>query len=292
MTISSSLLISALLFAGPDEPTAGSIDVESVVVTLIKTVDVPAREVGVLASIKVREGDLVKRGELLAQIDDTEVRMAVRRAEVEVEIAREKAGNDIAVRFARKKSEVAATELKRAGESRKKLRNSVSDTEYDRLKLLDQESILQIEQAGHELSAEKLNLKLKQSDLEIAQHEIERRQIFAPLTGVVEKVNHQEGEWVETGTSLLRILRVDRLRAEGFIRDEDVVGNPVGRRATLTISRRGRPGARFVGKIVFVSTEINPVNGQIRFWAEFDNPNLALRPGMKGSLIIHSDRVE
>ncbi len=288
MMIFSSLLISALLFAGPDEPVAGSIDVESVVVTLITTVDVPAREVGVLASIKVREGDLVKRGDLLAQIDDTEVRMAVHRAEVEVEIAQEKAGNDIAVRYARKKSEVAATELKRAGESRKKLRNSVSDTEFDRLTLLDQEAILQIEQAGHELSAERLNLKLKQSDLEIANHEIARRQIFAPLDGVVEKVNHQAGEWVETGTSLLRILRIDRLRAEGFIRDKDVIDSPVGRKATLTISQTGRPDAQFTGTVVFVSTEINPVNGQIRFWAEFDNPNLALRPGMRGSLTIHA----
>ena len=292
MMISSSLLISALLFSGPEQPAGESIDATSVVVTLIKTVDVPSQELGVLASIKVREGDLVKQGDLLAQIDDTEALMAVERAEVDIEIAREKAGNDIAVRFARKKSEVAATELKRADESRRKLRNSVSDTEYDRLKLLDQEATLQIEQAGHELSAERLNLKLKQSDLAIAKRDVERRRIVAPLTGVVEKVNHQEGEWVEPGTSLLRILRVDRLRAEGFIRNEDITGNPVGRRATLTITHKGRPGRPFSGKIVFVSTEINPVNGMIRFWAEFENPNLALRPGMKGSLTIHADRVE
>ena len=209
-----SLLLVTAAFAGPQQPSPVAISVESVTVTLVKQVEVPARESGVLAAINVREGQLVKQGDLLANIDDTKAAMILRRAAVDVRIAQKRAGNDISVRFAHKKSEVAANELRRAKESRKKLKNSVSDTEFDRLTLLEQESVLQIEQADHELATEKLNLKLKESDWEIATRDVERRKIVAPLSGMVVQVNRHAGEWVEPGNTVFRIVRVDRLRAE------------------------------------------------------------------------------
>ena len=40
------------------------------------------------------------------------------------------------------------------------------------------------------------------------------------------------------------------------------------------------------GKIVFVSPEIDPVNAQVRVWAEVENPDLSLRPGLQAEMII------
>jgi multidrug efflux pump subunit AcrA (membrane-fusion protein) len=47
----------------------------------------------------------------------------------------------------------------------------------------------------------------------------------------------------------------------------------------LDLPRRGK--AEFPGKIVFVSPEINPVNGQVRIWAEVDNKDGILKPGLR-----------
>jgi macrolide-specific efflux system membrane fusion protein len=33
------------------------------------------------------------------------------------------------------------------------------------------------------------------------------------------------------------------------------------------------------GEISFVSPEVDPINSQVRVWAEFDNPKLLVRPG-------------
>ena len=44
--------------------------------------------------------------------------------------------------------------------------------------------------------------------------------------------------------------------------------------------------AEFPGKLVFVSPEIDPVNAQVRVWAEIENEGLRLRPGMRGRLIV------
>jgi multidrug efflux pump subunit AcrA (membrane-fusion protein) len=42
----------------------------------------------------------------------------------------------------------------------------------------------------------------------------------------------------------------------------------------------------FKGKVVFVSPEINPVNGQARVWAEIDNASGLLRPGLRPQMKI------
>jgi macrolide-specific efflux system membrane fusion protein len=48
----------------------------------------------------------------------------------------------------------------------------------------------------------------------------------------------------------------------------------------------GQPPVQVDGRVVFVSPEVQPVNSQVRFWAEFDNENLRLRPGLTASLTI------
>jgi len=42
----------------------------------------------------------------------------------------------------------------------------------------------------------------------------------------------------------------------------------------------------FAGHIVFVNPEIDPLNSQVRVWAEVENPDLKLRPGMQAALVI------
>ncbi len=92
------------------------------------------------------------------------------------------------------------------------------------------------------------------------------------------RVDRHRGEWVEPGDPVLRILRIDRLRAEGFVKvrhtEHDLENCPV----TLTVDLPGRPGTVFPGKVVFVSPEVDPVNAQVRIWAEIENRGKRLRP--------------
>ena len=83
-------------------PPAAPIEVDHALVTLIEQVEVPAREAGVLAAVEVREGQLVAAGDQLAHLDDTQPQLAKKRAEIEFDIARTEAENNVDVRFARK----------------------------------------------------------------------------------------------------------------------------------------------------------------------------------------------
>ena len=43
---------------------------------------------------------------------------------------------------------------------------------------------------------------------------------------------------------------------------------------------------------LFGSCAVNPVTGQLSFWAEIENPDLQLRPGVRASLTIHDKPAE
>ena len=280
------LALAPLLSAAPPTSPAQPIQIESVLVTLIEQVEVPARVVGVLTKLEVREGDLVEEGNLLGRIEDEQALLAQARAEVELEIARQQASNDIKLRAADKAVDVARAELKRALDSIQKYKQSVSATELDRLKLVADQAVLQREQSQLDLQTAGLTVKSKEHELEFAAREVERRRIMAPLTGVVVQVHKRKGEWLEPGATVMRILRVDRLRVEAFLDSKLVTRDMVGRPVQLTVDLPGKRLAKFPGSVVFVSPEINPVNGQVRVWAEVENAELLLRPGQQASLTI------
>jgi macrolide-specific efflux system membrane fusion protein len=79
-------------------------------------------------------------------------------------------------------------------------------------------------------------------------------------------------------------MRLDRLRVEAFVHFKKLPPLPVGRAATLHIELPGGKQGAYRGQIVFLHPEVNPVNGQVRVWAEVENDDLLLQPGMRGTL--------
>jgi multidrug efflux pump subunit AcrA (membrane-fusion protein) len=267
-------------------PTADGIHVDSVVVTLIEQVDVSAREAGPLVGVEATEGQLVTEGTLLARLDDTESMLARNKAQFELDIAKKQATSDVRIRYAKKSLDVATAEEHRGLESVGKFSKSVSQSELDQLRLSKERTALELEQAKEEQQIAALTAKLKENEVATATVNIERRRVVAPLSGVVVQIKRHKGEWVQPGDSIIRILRIDRLRAEAFLNAHEVGGDLVGRPVTLSVDLPGASHTEFRGKIVFVSPEVNPVNGQFRVWAEIENRDQLLKPGLQGSMVI------
>lgn len=261
--------------------------IDSVLVSLMEQVEVPAREEGQLNQMLVKEGTTVEKGETLAQIEDSESQLLLKQANLEYQVSRAKAENDINIRFARKSHEVAVAELRRAEESIKKYPKSISKTELDRLKLTAEKAELEIEQAAEEAKTSELEARLKENAMSIASLAVQKRKVIAPISGMVVQIMTKNGEWVRPGETVLRLLKLDRLRAEGLVNASRLQGRNLKNRPVLLIVNPGtKQEIEFRGKIAFVSPEINPVNNQTRVWAEIENPDLKLKPGMRASLII------
>jgi macrolide-specific efflux system membrane fusion protein len=262
------------------------VTVDDVLVTVHEQVQVPSRDAGVLEKLEVREGRLVAAGDLLASLDHADAKVAERQARLERDIAAREAQGDAAVKHAKLAGEVARRDLKRARDSLARRAGSVSESELDRLELAAEEAAAKLDNAQQEHDVAKLKAELKEAELAAAANDLERRRILAPAPGAVVQVYRRRGEWTRPGDPVVRLLRLDLLRAEGFLNLRDLANDPTSRPVTLTVELPGKGRTKYTGRVAFVSPEVNPVNGQVRFWAEIENPDLRLRPGMTGALEI------
>jgi macrolide-specific efflux system membrane fusion protein len=259
-------------------------------VSLIEDVQVPAREAGALMKVSVVEGQHVTQGQLLAQIDDQQPRLDKMAAELERDAALAKAQDDIEVRYSEAAFAVAGAELERAQAIERKSPGGVTQQEIQKLQLAKQRDELQIERSKLEMRVAKMNADVHQAAVKSADNAVGRRQILSPLAGVVVTIFHEQGEWVAAGEPVLQVIRIDRLRVEGFLNAHEVGPEEVANRpVTVDVQIAGGKTARFAGKIVFISPLVQ-AGDKYRVRAEVENRTEAstplLRPGMTATMTI------
>lgn len=281
--------------AAPDAnaPASGEPVLEGCLVSLIDEVKVPAKEPGVIVELLVRQGAVVAKGDVLARIDDDQPQMEKRRAQAEHGQALAKAESDVDVRYSQKAKGVAEMAFRKAEQSHEKVAGAVPEVERERLKLEWEKTGLQIEQAELERRLSALDASAKEVEVEAAGKAIERRVIRSPLDGEVEEVIPHEGEWLQPGDPLARLIRTDRLYVEGYVdatrwNPADVRDRPVTVEARLA----GGKGEAFKGRIFNVKPRME--SGNYRVVAEVENRQAAgewlLRAGQFVTMTIHSSK--
>jgi multidrug efflux pump subunit AcrA (membrane-fusion protein) len=232
------------------------------------------------------------------------------------DIAHRKAGNRVRILAAQKAEAVAKNELARATRARQEFVDSVSSSEIDGLRLAQQRLELEAQQAEFErqidsltaksedraskiqsISVQRSQIALDQAVLDqdiarlqataseytqnLAELAVERHRVISPIDGIVVHRYQQPGEWVKSGDPILRVVRLDRLRAEGFIRTRLL--KRLRQQDQVTLVRQSEDGTTTIrhGEVVFISPEVDPVNDEVAFWVEFDNADQKILPGMR-----------
>jgi multidrug efflux pump subunit AcrA (membrane-fusion protein) len=280
------LLLCTILTGAGSTQAADELVVESALLRLIQQVEVPARVQGIISSIDALEGDSVDEGQTLAVVDDVEAKLLEGRAAIELQLSKEKLESDIAVRLAQKALGFNQSEFERMARAAEATPGSISASQLEQLRFQAGQAELDLEKAEHDRRVDQLNADLKTKELELSRYNVDVRKILAPINGVVIEVLRQPGEWVEPGDKVLRIVRMDRLRVEGMIHMRDIPGDLRGAPVTISIDAPGKGEITYPGKVVFVSPEISPVNGQVRIWAEVENRDGLLKPGLRPRMTI------
>jgi multidrug efflux pump subunit AcrA (membrane-fusion protein) len=263
--------------------------VESVILKTVETAEVPAEFAGILSDVVVGEGKIVREGDLLAKIKDIEVRMKLAQAELEMEKADLVAKNDLNVRFAEKAYEVAESDLSRAKQANQIVKDSVSGSELEKLQLLVEKAKLDIDREKRNIDQAVLSKRIKDQEIAMLKDQIARHEIRAPISGMVIAVDKHRGEWVKPEANVVKIVLVDRLRAEGLVSADHAVQGIENKRVVLSITIPGSGQTEFAGRVTFVHPDVNTVNGQVKFWADIENSGLKLRPGLQGKLTIYAE---
>lgn len=290
----SSLTLAVGVMGLPGDPApagkADGIRVGHCIVSLIEEAQVPAKESGLLNSVVVKEGQRVKKDDLLAQLDDLAVQIRKQAATLEFNVAQEQASNDVNVRFAQAAHLVSQAEYDDARVIYERNERAISFSEVRRRKLQADKAKLQIEQAEHENKVESLTAKVKAAAVSVAEEQIAARKVIAPFEGVVVRVQKHAGEWVAPGDVVLHLVRMDRLRVEGFVNAQDYAPQQVtGREVIVDVQVTRDRRERFAGKVDFASPIVE-ASGEYRIWADIENRteegHWLMRPGLRGDMML------
>ena len=315
-------LSTAFLLAGPQP---GSVQTRSnkpfpvpdCLITLIADVTVPAQEAGVLKElrtaklgpdgnpvldadgnpeyIEVREGIEVVEGQLLGRIDDELERKLRQVAQYKLEVAEKEAKNYISVQYAEAAHKVAMVEVEQAKEANRRHPGTVPATELRRMQLAQKQAELQIKQSRYDLEIAAVSVSVRQAENEVADLQIGRRQIVAPVDGIVAERYVDEGEWVRPGDDVLRIVRMDRVRIEGTVKASELSPAQLKRGQRVDV-RLNPQGQSIPGRLVHVSP-IMSTGSRFEVWAEVENQRIdpsrpdegawLLIPGLKAEMRIY-----
>lgn len=302
MHASTNLVAMALLMAGQTgsdatPPPDGYAVVRGAVVSLIDFVQVPARQAGVLDSLhlpdgtKIKEGVEVEASQLLGGLDAKDAHARKRAAEVEYRVAQAEAEKaEVAITAAVKTQAVAEAEVLESKYVNERSPNSVPRTQVRRQELTVDRAKAEATVATRDRETAVLTVEARQAQTDVANINLEMHEIRSPIHGEVVNVYRKIGEWVNPGDPILRIVSLDKLRVEGFVklsehRHDEIKGQPVT--VTLTVGRGEEE--QFHGKISHASSLIQ-ASGDYRVICEIENRKVdgfwVMLPGMEAKMTI------
>ena len=233
-------------------------------------------QTGIVSEMHVREGDSVRKGQLLADLD-----ASIPKSSLAVVV--KEAENDVDVRFARVAARVAEAEYALALEANKQQPETFSRIELEKLGLEKQRSVLSIEVSEHKMAINRLRR-------DEAKTLVSSYRILSPMDGIVSRVYKDPGEAVQAGESLLQCRNTKTLHVEADL-NISLLGT-VRRGSKVRIipstahpaAARGSDGVD--GYVFFVDVIADAVSQTVRILVELDNRDGLLLAGTEALLEI------
>lgn len=108
---------------------------------------------------------------------------------------------------------------------------------------------------------------------------------YASQSGVVNNLNIREGSFVQPGTTMLSIGKLDQVWVEAEVFERQAADLAAG--IPVTMSLAYMPGKKWQGKVDYVYPTLNAKTRTLKVRLRFDNKNELLKPNMFAQVIIH-----
>jgi membrane fusion protein (multidrug efflux system)/multidrug efflux system membrane fusion protein len=222
-------------------PAVGSVEA-------FEQVQLTARVAGAVEAVKFKEGDEVKKGQILVEIDPARFNVAVR-----------------AARAALDRANAVKAEAE-AGVSRREVEGAES--------VFSKEEIMSWQSRAATAAAQAAEAK---AALDQAQINVRDAYVRAPIPGKIQTRNVQTGQYVQVGTVLATLLRRDPLLLRFQIPDAEALRVKVGMVARFTVRGDTRT---FSAKLTHVADLADPATRMVAATAEVEGEGKDdLRPG-------------
>jgi RND family efflux transporter MFP subunit len=227
------------------------------------TVEVAPKTGGRLTSVTVKLGDRVRRGQLIAKLDDKEIIEQVRQAEASHKVA------EATIRNREADLTLALTNVERSRNlyGRQLLpKQTLDDAEARYTAAVAQLDLSQAQLAQSAARLEELRINLANTN------------VVSPVDGFVGKRNVDPGAWVSQNAGVASIVDISRMRLVANVVEKDLRLVSPGDKATIEVD--AYPGEKFAGQIARVSPIFDPNTRTAPMEVEIPNPTFRLKPGM------------
>lgn len=221
----------------------------------IHTVELRARTEGVITKIHFRDGQYVKKGDVLFELDDAEPRAAVRLAQAEVNSA------EATLRQAQQQ----LSRFESLGSSK-----AISRHDVDNARMQRDVARAALEQAKARLDARNVTLNYTR--------------ITSPIDGRVGHSNFHAGSLVNPASGVLvEVVQLDPIRI-AFALEEGAFATKAGQHADISAMKQAwqvfidSNGQRIRGELTSVDNRIDPRTASVMLRAGFANPHHQLLP--------------
>lgn len=223
---------------------------------------------GRVERLYVNLADVVKRGQVVARLDNDEYVQAVAQAQSNLTVAQANAAG------AQSALEIATRELDRMQTLRQ--RGMASEAQFDttRANQLDKKSQLAVARA----LVNKAESELRSANIRLSYTEVTAGWRGGSEQRFVAERFVDEGQTVEANGALLRIVELDPLIAVVFVAERDYARLSAGQPAILATD--AFPGRPFDGRIERIAPVFREASRQARVEMILDNKELLLKPGM------------
>jgi RND family efflux transporter MFP subunit len=216
---------------------------------------------GILKTIHVDEGSPVTSGQVIAEIKETDYRLAVEQAAAVL-----------------KQTEAALANAK---------------LEHQRKEALYREELVtkqQFDDIVARLALTQGDLERAKAGLDLAKERLTKAKIFAPMAGSIKEKKVTQGDYIRNGTFLVSIIRTDLLKLAFSVPEKDVASLREGQDIVFTAD--SFPGREFRGKVKTLYPNLEEKTRSLLVEAQVVNQGGSLKPGFFTRVTLYTGPVK
>lgn len=270
--------------------------------------DVP----GEIIELHVQEGDSVKPGQLLLKIRPDNLQSALSRTKANYN---ERRANQAT---AQSRLAQSASQLERAKseyERNQKLHKQgvISDAEFEQARLNFRVAQQDLEAARQGVEAARYQMESAGATVREAQENLNFTSVFAPMGGIVSKLEVEKGERVVgtqqmAGTEMLRIADLSKMEVQVDVNENDIIRVNIGDTAIIDVDAYAYQNKKFKGVVTAIANtannkitpeavtefkvKIRVLNSSYEDLVKSGKKSAPFRPGMTASVEIITNKKE
>nr|MDQ3804753.1 efflux RND transporter periplasmic adaptor subunit [Acidobacteriota bacterium] len=246
------------------------------------SVKVPGR----LRAINVDLGSVVRRGQMVAQLEPQDYQLRIQQAEAALQQARARLGlppegtsdrvdpeQTGTVRQARALMDEALQSRKRAATLVEQ--GIIARAEFEQADAAYKVAVSRYQDAVEEIRNRQALLSQRRTELALARQALADTAVYASFDGVVQEKQASVGEYLNAGAAVVTIVRTNPLRFRAEVPERDAPSVRQGQTVRVTVEG---DAAAYLGRVVRLSPTINQQNRILVVEAEIANTG-GLRPG-------------